>query len=283
MKLLDTLKPSTEFLKKSGIIESLVEAEILILHTAGIDRLTAYRDNPEIGQDLLSEIHKLLERRAKGEPVQYIVGHVNFLNLKIKVGKGILIPRPETELLAQEAINEGKGQRAKGKELTILDLCAGSGCISLCLAREFPDADIYGSDISEIAIRYAKINADINGIKNVTFLRGSLFEPTKEPLTFDLIISNPPYVKTSDIDELQREIKEWEPIEALDGGMDGLDFYRRIFSEAGNYMKKNGKIILELGFKQAQAVTEIAKNYGFKNITIIKDYAGIERILKADR
>lgn len=281
MRLLDVLKPSTEYLEKSGIDEPLIEAETLILHAAMIERLTAYRDNPEIGQDFLTEIHKLLDLRAKGEPLQYIIGYVDFLDLKIKVGRGVLIPRPETELLTQEAIIEGR--RQKNSSLTILDLCTGSGCISLCLAREFPDADIYGSDISEAAIKYAEINAKINEIKNIAFLRGSLFKPIKEPLTFDLIISNPPYIRTSDIDKLQREIKEWEPLEALDGGADGLDFYRKIFSGAERYLKKNGKIILEVAFDQAEAVTEIAEDSDFTNITIIKDYAGIKRILKAEK
>jgi release factor glutamine methyltransferase len=294
MKLLDILSTSTEFLEKSGIPDPLAEAEILILHATGVDRLTAYRDNPEISQDLLSKIHNLLDRRSKGEPIQYIVGHVNFLNLKISVGKGILIPRPETELLVQEAIKELRSQMSNVKcqtsslsthhsSLTVLDLCTGSGCISLSLAKKFPDSDIYGTDISETAIQYAKLNADINRISNVKFIRGYLFEPIKEALTFDIIVSNPPYIRTSDISRLQREIKDWEPIDALDGGVDGLDFYRKIFAEAGKYMKKKGKIFFEVGFDQALAAIQIAENAGLKNITKIKDFAGIDRILKAEK
>lgn len=276
MKFSEILKISSEHLKESGVDESSANAELLILHAAGIDRLNAYRDNPEIDEKTFSKVSKLLERRAEGEPVQYITGQIEFLGLKIKVGRGLLIPRPETELLAQEAIKEVKTQNPK---LAILDLCAGSGCIAIALAKELSDADIYGTDISKISIRYANRNARINKIKNVSFLAGSLFEPVEE-LKFDLIVSNPPYIKTADIQALQREIKDWEPVEALDGGRDGLNFYRKIFSEAGKHMKKHGKIILEVGFDQAKDVKEIAKQSGFKKISFIKDFAGIERILK---
>ncbi|MEW6109734.1 MAG: peptide chain release factor N(5)-glutamine methyltransferase [Nitrospirota bacterium] len=288
MRLLDAIRFSSEYLGKSGIDDSLADAELIVLHAAGMERLSAYIDNPEISGKMFEDIKKLLERRGKGEPVQYIIEHVDFLGLKIKVGRGVLIPRPETELLALEAIKEVRSQKSKvkgkGRNLTtiILDLCAGSGCISLALARELPDADIYGTDISIAAIRHAKKNADINGIKNVTFLRGSLFEPLAESAAFDLIVSNPPYIKTSDIEGLQREIKDWEPVEALDGGPDGLDFYRRIFSEAGNRLKKGGKIILEIGSGQSADVKKFAEQSGFRDISFIKDFAGIDRILKAE-
>ena len=318
MKLLNILKPSAEYLEKEGIDDPLTDAEMIVFHAAGTDRLTAYRDNPEIGYRVASKINRLLERRSKGEPVQYIVGYINFLGLKIRIGIGVLIPRPETEILAQEAIKTLGSQPSalssqkkslakplnselrstplyphpplsKGgmggvnhSSLTILDLCTGSGCIPLAIAKKFPDAEIYGTDISATAVRYAKKNADLNSIKNVVFLKGSLFEPLEESLKFDLITSNPPYIKTSDLAGLQREIRDWEPVEALDGGKDGLDFFRRIFSEAGKYLKENGKLMLEIGFDQAEPVKEIAVKSGFKKITFIKDFAGIDRILKAE-
>jgi release factor glutamine methyltransferase len=295
MRLLDAIKSSSDYLEKAGIEDPFADAELLVLHVSEIDRLAAYVDNPEIGHQLLSKIRRLITRRARGEPVQYLTGHVEFLGLTIKVGKGLLIPRPETELLAEEAINELRTQNSavssqglstfNPNPLTfrILDLCTGSGCISLALAKEFPDAYRCGTDISKIAIRYAKKNAVLNGISNVNFFTGSLFEPAGKDRDFDLIISNPPYVKTAEIDVLQREIREWEPLNALDGGMDGLDFYRRIFSEAGNYLKKNGKVIIELGYDQAVYVAEIAEQCDFRNISVKKDYAGIKRILKAER
>jgi len=170
--------------------------------------------------------------------------------------------------------------------LRILDLCTGSGCIALALAKAFPDAEIYGIDTSGAAIHYAEENAKNNGIQNVTFLKGSLFEPLTKKLTsrishlaFDLIISNPPYIKKGDIITLQPEVRDWEPDDALNGGEDGLEYYREIMSEAKNYLKRDGLLMSEIGIDQAEAVKEIARGAGFENISLKKDYAGIDRIM----
>ena len=298
MRLLDAIRESSEYLEQSGIEDPFEEAELLVLYAAAIDRLAAFVENPEAGKDLLRKIRRLLRRRAKGEPLQYLIGHVDFLGLTITVGRGILIPRPETELLAREAIKIVQDSRRKvplpknierrslnGTQgpYRVLDLCTGSGCVALALARELPDARVYGSDVSEIAIRRAGANAQLNRIGNVTFLKGSLFGPVADAAPFDMIVSNPPYIKTGEISGLQREIRDWEPRKALDGGEEGLDFYRRILSGAGGFLKQRGIVVVELGFGQAAAVTEIAKSSGFKKIRVIKDYAGIERILRAKR
>ncbi len=282
MRLLDALRSSTEYLEKAGIEDAFADSEILALHAAGADRLEAYMENPEIPKGTLAKIRRLVKRRAKGEPVQYIVGHIEFLGLKIHVGKGVLIPRPETELLVEEAIKTAGRGGVTPPLLRILDLCTGSGCIALAIAKSFPDADVYGTDVSKTALRYAKKNARENGVENAAFLQGSLFSPLKPDIYFDLIVSNPPYVRRSDIEGLQREIKEWEPSEALDGGVEGLDFDRRIFADARGHLCQGGKIIVELGFGQAMDVEAIALGLGFKNIEVKKDYAGIERILKAE-
>jgi release factor glutamine methyltransferase len=231
-----------------------------------------------------------VERRAKREPLQYILGYVEFLGLKIKVGRGVLIPRPETELLAEETIKTVKrkllGVRktsphsSRFTSLRFLDLCTGSGCLALSLAREFRDAQVYGTDTSATAIHYAQENAALNGIKNITFIKGSLFEPVKE-LTFDLIVSNPPYIRSNDIKDLQPEIKDWEPQDALNGGKDGLDYYRDIISAARNYLNEEGYLMLEVGINQADAIKGMAEDAGLKDIILIKDYAGIDRILIA--
>jgi release factor glutamine methyltransferase len=293
MRLLEAIKSASESLEKAGIADSLEEAELLVLHAAGLERLRAYIDNPETDRKTSGRISRLIKRRALGEPVQYIIGKVEFLGLDIRVGKGVLIPRPETELLAEEAIKAVSTQQSacnKKNSLikhqtsrSFLDLCTGSGCIALVLAKEFPDALVYATDISQRALKYAKENAGINGIKNITFLKGSLFEPLKKHLKFDLITANPPYIKKLDIPGLQREVRDWEPINALDGGPDGLDFYRQIFAPAPEYLRENGSILVELGFGQSEAVEEIAENNGFRNITVLKDFAGIDRILKAKK
>jgi release factor glutamine methyltransferase len=274
---LDKLKKSKEFLERSGIEDTARDAELIISYCLDIDRVTLYRDNPLITEDIISKADEFLKRRTKREPLQYILGYTEFYGLKIKVGPGVLIPRPETELLVEEAIKLFTVHRSL---FTVLDLCTGSGCLALALAKEFPEAKVYGTDTSEVAIRYAKENVELNNINNVTFLKGDLFEPLKN-LVFDLIVSNPPYIKKDDIKKLQSEIKDWEPIEALDGGEDGLDYYRSIIPPARGYLKEDGHLILELGAGQSDAVRKMAEDKGFKNISSVKDYAGIERIFIA--
>jgi len=288
MKALELLRTAKESLERSSIEDAAREAETIIAHCLKTDRATLYRDNPQIPEDLATEIDSLVKRRATREPLQYIFGYMEFLGLKIKVGQGVLIPRPETELLAEEAIKTVKrkllGLRkisphtSRFTSLRFLDLCTGSGCLALSLAKELPDREVYGTDTSDSAIEYAHENAELNMIKNVTFLEGSLFKPVKE-LTFDLIVSNPPYIRSNDIKDLQPEIKDWEPQDALDGGADGLDYYRLIIPAVKNHLNEGGYLMLELGINQADAVKDMAENAGLKDITLIKDYAGIDRIL----
>jgi release factor glutamine methyltransferase len=324
MNALDKIREAKGFLESSGIVHADREAEIIVSHFLGINRLILYKDNPQILEDIIPMMDETLKRRSKREPLQYILGYTEFFGLKIKVGPGVLIPRPETELLVKEAIKVVSSQRSaisppihlspspcaasfsttrgkteEGKKwgektslitpyssLHILDLCTGSGCLALALAREFLGAQVYGTDTSEIAIKYARENAKINEIKNVTFLEGSLFDPIKKlfalhcsPFAFDVIVSNPPYIRRYDIKGLQSEIKDWEPVEALDGGEDGLDYYRIIIPGARDYLKNTGFLLFELGINQADAVKKFAEDSGFQNISLIKDYAGIERIL----
>jgi release factor glutamine methyltransferase len=298
MRAFETLKEATDFLKRYGIEDAVREAEIILIHCLGTDRTAFFRDNPGVPEHVIEKIHECLKRRSKREPIQYITGSIDFFGMKIKVGKGVLIPRPETELLAEEAVKVIRSQKlnppappfVKGGNgrVTILDLCTGSGCLALALAKEFPLAYIYGTDISEVAIRYAKENAETNGISNVNFLQGSLFDPIAHlvtgyslPVMFDLIISNPPYIRKNDIRNLQAEIKDWEPIVALDGGEGGLNYFRLIIPEARNYLKQSGYLMLELGISQADAVRTIAEQANFTDISFKKDYAGIVRIFIA--
>jgi release factor glutamine methyltransferase len=285
MHSLDLVKNVRELIEKTGIEDAQREAELIVSHAIGADRTTLYRDSQPVPEHIKLKIDEIVRRRVAREPLQYIHGAVDFLGLKIKVGHGVLIPRPETELLAEEAI---KAISNKNAQLNILDLCTGSGCLALALARAFPDAMVYGTDSEETAISYAEENAKTNSIKNVRFLKGSLFEPiekciapTADRTVFDLIVSNPPYIRRDDLKELQPEIKDWEPLTALDGGEDGLDFYREIIPGARKYLTANGILFFELGIYQAEAVKRMAMDAGFQDISVRKDYAGIERILIA--
>jgi release factor glutamine methyltransferase len=292
------------------------EAEILITGALDINRAALYSQDLEISKEASEKIDAFADRRLKGEPMSYIIGHVEFHGLRIQVGKGVLIPRPETELMVEEAVkairtqnplNSGQqtatsdkqsaiskqvssisGQQAASSGqadpanhkpgLTIVDLCTGSGCIALALAKMLPQSVVYGIDKSDIALSYARGNSEINRIKNVIFAKGNLFEPLGYCLSFDFIISNPPYIRRGDIDKLQIEIREHEPRAALDGGEDGLDFYRRIIRDAPGFMKDKGLLILEIGADQADDIRKLAADAGFKDIQFIKDYSGIERI-----
>jgi release factor glutamine methyltransferase len=288
MNVIDKLKEVSAFLESKGIEDSAKEAELLITETlkresrvegyeSGVKE-KIYAGNIEISDEISRLIDSLAERRAEGEPIQYIIGHVDFYGLKINVGRGVLIPRPETELLAECIIKKLRSLVADyPSPITVLDLCTGSGCIALAIAKHLPQAIVRGIDRSQTAIDRARTNAIENKVDNVKFEAGDLFKPVKN-LRFDCIVSNPPYIKTGDIPALQKEIKDYEPIEALDGGEDGLDFYRRIFNEAPDYLKEGSMIMLEIGFEQADDIAKMASEAGFKQIEFIKDYAGIKRI-----
>lgn len=295
MKALDTLHEISRKLSPLNIENPAREAEILLHQGLNMDLVEMYRDNPEINNDQTALIEDMIRRRAVHEPLQYITGHTDFMGLEISVGQGVLIPRPETELMAEHATKmfqcsnvpmfeceeNGKQKTNNENQITILDLCTGSGCLALALAKNFPESQVTGIDISETALEYAAKNADVNEINNVEFMKGHLFDPLGQNRKFDLIISNPPYIRRGEIRDLQPEIRDWEPLNALDGGEDGLDFYREIIPAAREYLKKNATLMFEVGFDGADDVAVIFKNTGYHEIQITKDYSEIKRIVYA--
>lgn len=310
MKALDKIREIYEALDSSGIEGADKEAELIVSHVLDIDLADLYKDNPSLNSEQTDRIEEIAGRRRRREPLQYILGYVDFMGLRIKVGKGVLVPRPETELMAEIAIKM-LGKRMShikkrtsniehrtsnveyitsnfierttddGSRITVLDLCTGSGCLALALAKAFSDAHVYGTDISETAINYANSNAEINKLNNIRFIKGHLFEPLGDDQAFDMIISNPPYIKTEDIETLQPEVRDWEPAGALDGGRDGLDFYREIIPAARTFLKDNGILMLELGEGCSDDTVGMMKDAGYTGIKVYKDYSGIERIVEA--
>lgn len=292
MRALEGLREVSTFLEKHEIADSLKEAEVIITECIGIERVTLYRDNPPLSAVQRGEISSILKRRQVREPLQYIIGSIDFYGLKMSVGPGVLIPRPETELIVEEAIKTVGSHQSKvscpslhdsrlvtaDRGLKILDLCSGSGCLALAIAKEFPDSSVVGTDISEESLEYAVLNAKNNGITNVTFLKGDLYEPVHGS-EFELIVSNPPYIKRAEIGGLSPEIREWEPLTALDGGEDGLWFYRKILSESTDYLTEGGSLIIELGQGEADDVIKIAQDTGLRTMSLLKDYAGVDRVL----
>lgn len=275
MNALEKFKEISRLFGEHGIEDPAKEAKMLITGALPIGPTELYRGDRELSGEEESALSSLAARRAGGEPLQYLLGSVEFYGLRIHVGRGVLIPRPETELLVEEMVRLLTDRRPP---FSILDLCTGSGCIALALAKRFPEAEVYGTDASEAAMVYAVQNARENTVTNVRFLLGDLFGPVRG-MRFDCIISNPPYVTREEIRTLQREVRDFEPVEALDGGPDGLDFYRLISKGAPRHLRENGVLALEIGYGQAGEVERIIRQVAFKEITIRKDFSGIERII----
>lgn len=260
-------------LASAGIDEPQREARLLMTHMLGISETELYRDRPDLSREQALHFRALLERRLRREPMQYIIGEVEFWGLQIKVGPGVLVPRPETEGLCEHVIKLLR-QRPPA---AILDLCTGSGCIALALAREFSGAMVIGTDISDVAINYATENASINKITNASFRKGSLYEPAAG-LKFDLIASNPPYIPDAEINALMPEVSVYEPRLALEGGPDGLKFYREILGSAPAHLSPGGMVALELGYGQEGDVAAIAMASGLEHVSTERDLAGIMRV-----
>lgn len=281
MNAIDKYKEVSAFLRFKNIGDAEREAEILVTETLQVNRSRLYTDTLEITEETSNDIDEFAARRSQGEPLQYVIGYVDFYGMKIKVGPGVLVPRPETELLVEEALKRVRCQNKNSETaspLKILDLCTGSGCIALALAKHLPAADIYATDISEKALSFAVRNSQIHNISNVKFIYGSLFEPVKG-MKFDAIVCNPPYIKRADIETLQTEIRDWEPLEALDGGEDGLDFYRKVIISVRCCLNEEGLVILEAGAGESEDIVSLAVKSGLRCDSVIKDYAGIDRVI----
>lgn len=274
---LSLMRLSALELKKHGVEDAEKEAELIVTAFAGLDRLRLYRDDPVLDESATKNIQSALGRRCGREPMAYILGHADFHGLRIITGPGVLVPRPETELIVEEVL---KMHRPPGSGLRILDLMTGSGCLALAMARALPGSEVAGTDISEGALRLARQSALLNETSNVTFILGPMFEPVKD-MRFDLIVSNPPYIRSGDIEGLQPEIRDWEPRAALDGGPDGMDFLREILRLAPRHLAPGGRIVLELGAGQAPRAVSIARGSGLEPTSLVKDYSGMERIMAA--
>lgn len=253
------------------------EALYIFKYALGISDADMIVSNPSLDDDQLLKLESILKRRANREPIQYILGETEFYGLSIKVREGVLIPRPETELLVEAVI---KSSDADTK--AVLDLCCGSGAITLAIAKNLPNALVIGVDISGVAIECSETNKGLLSIENAEFVKGDLFTEV-DGRSFDIIVSNPPYIKSNDIPNLQSEVRDWEPSLALDGGLDGLEFYKKIIHFASGHLKAEGLLALELGEGQCDSVKSFAVSEGFEVLYVLKDYAGIDRVLLLGR
>ncbi len=270
-KLLDWA--TNEFTKINININSPKQnAETILAHVLNIKRLNIYLQLEKgISEEKLEIIFNMISRRKDKEPLQYILGETEFYGYRIFVNSSVLIPRPETELLVEKIIKEERNINS------ILDIGTGSGAIAIALAKKLKEVTIDATDISEDALRIANQNAMLNCV-NINILKSDIFENVLS--RYDLIISNPPYISLTDYEELPTEIKNFEPRSALLADNNGLFFYNKILQNAKEYLTESGKIYFEIGYDQAEEITEIAKEKGFSDIRVFKDLNGFDRIMR---
>ena len=273
MNYLSAFKRGKDELEASGIAEADTDAELLLIHVCGTKRGGRFsHPERELTEDEESRYLAMLSKRSSHIPLQHLTGVQSFMGMEFEVNENVLIPRQDTEILVEEVMKDG----AVGA--SILDLCTGSGCIILSLLKYVNESVGIGTDISEKALEVAEENASRNGI-DVQFIKSDLFEVVAGK--YDVITSNPPYIRSSDIEGLMPEVRDHDPLIALDGGEDGLVFYRRIVDEAADHLNPAGRVYLEIGFDQGEQVREMFFARGFKDAEIIKDYSGLPRVVKA--
>ena len=298
MKTRILVKDGEYKLSAAGCMDAKIDAEELFCYLTSMDRVGLFlKAEEDVDPDIERKYNELIARRAARIPLQHITGQQEFMGYRFRVTPDVLVPRQDTETLVTEAARiimqkpakkPGLMQRLRGdRETTVLDLCCGSGIIGISLAKICSDIRVIAADISDKAVALAKENAaDLRA--KVEFAQGDLFgaldQKQFKDIKFDMILSNPPYIKTQMIPMLQAEVKDHEPLEALDGGKDGLDYYRRIVDEAAGHLKPEGWLLLEIGHDQGEDLRKLIKDSGkYTPAEVIKDLPGRDRVVKCRR
>lgn len=267
-------------LRRAGVSQAQTEAREIVCFAADKTKEQLYRDmSLYASSDLERRVEELVQRRLAGEPVAYIVGEWEFYGLPLDISRDVLIPRADTEVLAERAILKA---RSAGEGGRVLDLCSGSGCVGLAVAANADQCRVVLADLSEGALRLCKQNVRRNSLNaRVTCISANALEaPSSVLWDFDVIACNPPYIPTGDLEGLDVSVKDFEPLMALDGGVDGLDFYRVIASKWKSALRLGGTLIFEVGIDQAEAVAQIMADNGFENIITTEDTGGIQRVVE---
>lgn len=274
MEIKDLILKGIKSLSDREYTNPIFEARYILSKILEVDvsYIIAYPEK-EVNQNNIEKYEKILEKRKKGEPLQYIFQECEFMGIKIFLKKGVLIPRPDTEISVEKIIDISKEKES----IKILEIGSGSGAVSLSLAKNLENSKIDAVDISEIALEVTKENVKRNKLNNINVFYSNLFSNVNEK--YDIIYSNPPYIPTRDIDELQVEVKSYEPMLALDGGNDGLDFYRLIIKEAMNFLEKEGYLIFEIGYNQGKDVSDLLSEQGYEVLEVVKDLSGKDRVV----
>jgi len=293
------LKQGIGQLREANVPSFTLAGELLLLHVAARDRTWLYAHPEEIfSAETTAQYFALVQRRANGEPTQHLTGKQEFWGLEFEVTPDVLIPRPETEHLIEVALDRlalrelraGRSPRLTGNGITLVDVGTGSGCIAIALAKELPDATVYATDISLDALNVARRNASRLGIsERIQCLESDLLEgfsplaTRHSPLSFDLIVCNPPYVGQRDAESLPREVREHEPEIALNGGEEGYEFYAELIAQSHEFLKPGGLLVLELGYNSLPAVQPLLDPSHWTDAGVTNDLAGIPRVLAAER
>ncbi|MCS6831716.1 MAG: peptide chain release factor N(5)-glutamine methyltransferase [bacterium] len=262
-----------QVLQQAGVDTPRLDAELLLANVLGVGRAYLYaHPEEEVDAGVLQEWQRHLERRARREPLAYILGKAEFCGLEFTVTPDVLVPRPETEVLVEAAVAR--------QPATIADIGTGSGCIAITVAVNLPQAQVWATDISEAALRVARENVERHGVAGrVRLLQGDLLQPLTG-MRLDVIVSNPPYVAESERLSLQPEVREWEPSQALFAGDDPLQFHRRLAAEAHFHLREGGWLMVEVGLGQAEAVASLLEEAGYQQVRILNDLAGIGRVVE---
>lgn len=267
----ETVNLGEKVLSMADIAEAKTDAWLLLEMVCKIDRSFYYLHmEEEMPEEQMSEYQIALRKRAEHVPLQYIVGETEFMGLKFKVNSSVLIPRQDTETLVEEAL------KVVRPGMRVLDLCTGSGCVIVSILHNVSDVEGYAVDISKQALNVAKENARLNDVL-VLFEHSDLFDHVTG--TFDVIVSNPPYICTDEIAKLMPEVRDFEPMEALDGKEDGLYFYRKIIGQCKQYLNPEGHLLFEIGYDQGQKVSALMREIGFHDVQVIKDLARKDRVV----
>lgn len=273
MKLSELYGLFVDTLNKSGFDEAESDSRLIFEYIAGIDRvkLTLEGDR-ELEPGVEEKLKAALDMRLTHMPVQYITGYQNFMGLEFMVSKDVLIPRMDTETLVEEVLRLGLSN------VRVLDICTGSGCILLSILKYVYGSSGVGVDISDGALGVAKANSEALGI-DATFIKSDMFENIPKDERFDIVVSNPPYIRSDVIGTLMSEVKDYEPLLALDGSEDGLKFYRIIADRAPEYLNNGGMLFLEIGYDQGAEVSALLSAAGFMDVEVIKDLSGLDRVV----
>lgn len=274
MNIKEAIDFGKKYLIEDNIGESTLKVRMLLSKILEIEKeYLIIHDNKQLTKSEEIQFKEYLVRLADKEPIQYIINNQQFMKLNFYVDENVLIPQPDTEILVEKVLDIANKMNRK---LKILDLCTGSGAIGISIGKYLEEVEVYASDISKEALKIASKNANQNNVK-INFIESDLFKNIKD-IKFDIIVSNPPYIQTNIIESLEEEVKK-EPIIALDGGIDGLDFYKKISKNAKKYLNENGILALEIGYDQKEKVSEILKKDDYENIEVIKDLGNNDRVI----